>query len=171
MLPLLSLYPGVTFSVPCALFASLCFCFLFSSDLFVFPLLVGPGFGCTVSSFLAIIVPVWRALAETGPRGPSPSSLLKRCFGWLDHCHSVGFREVASRILAAPWKFLFRGPCVFFDAQDMLCAAHLRHVGGDTLRKQKHVLPAELPSSSSVSSEASDIVLALSLNACFLMVY
>ena len=109
--------------------------FLFSSDLFVFPLLVGPGFGCTVSSFLAIIVPVWRALAETGPRGPSPSSLLKRCFGWLDHCHSVGFREVASLILTAPWKFLFRGPCVFFDAQDMLCAAHLRHVGGDTLRK------------------------------------
>ena len=109
--------------------------FLFSSDLFVFPLLVGPGFGCTVSSFLAIIAPVWRALAETGPRGPSPSSLLKRCFGWLDHCHSVGFREVTSRILTAPWKFLFRGPCVFFDAQDTLCAAHLRHVGGDTLRK------------------------------------
>ena len=56
--------------------------FLFSSDLFAFPLLVGPGFGCTVSSVLATIVPVWRALAETGPRGPSPSSWLKRCFGF-----------------------------------------------------------------------------------------
>ena len=138
------------------LLRSFCFLLSFRSSFllgvrFVLPLQVGPGFGWIVSSFLATFVARCCPLEMSGPGGPSPLWDLKRFCGRLVHSPSGGIREVVFCPLAGGRAFLFRCPCVFFDAQDLTpCAAHLRQLGGDTLGKQ-HIYPKLSPSVSSPS--------------------
>ena len=124
----------VTFSVLCALLASLCFSAFCSLLIFLFS---ASGWSW-IWAHRFQLPGYYRSCVTRTCRSGSKRALAVRIVEevlWL--ARPLPLCWLPGGDFTGPYSSLevpFPGHCGFFDAQDIVCAAHLRHVGGDTLR-------------------------------------